>query len=136
MANSESSIRTSNTVKHKFISNGATVGLTGTYAIAVDEIDVESYENLTVQFRNADSNAQTAQVWGSLYADPATVGTTATPASSYWVQIGDDITVAATGSTMKSVSTTGLRKAAVRVKSAGTYTMPVDQVLVFVQGRV
>jgi hypothetical protein len=136
MANSESSVRTSNTVKHKFVSNGATVGLTTTYAIAVDEVDVESYENLTVQFRNADSNAQTAQVWGSLYADPATVGTTATPASSYWVQIGDDITVAATGSTLKSVSTTGLRKVAVRVKSAGSYTMPVDQVLMFIQGRV
>jgi len=136
MANSESSVRTSNTVKHKFVSNGATVGLTTTYAIAVDEVDVESYENLTVQFRNADSNAQTAQVWGSLYANPATVGTTATPASSYWVQIGDDITVAATGSTLKSVSTTGLRKVAVRVKSAGSYTMPVDQVLMFIQGRV
>ena len=136
MANSESSVRASNTVKHKFISNGAAVGLTTTYAIALDEIDVESYENLTVQFRNADSNAQTAQVWGSLYADPATVGTTAVPASSYWVQIGDDITVAATGSTLKSVSTTGLRKVAVRVKSAGTYEMPVDQVLMFIQGRV
>jgi len=75
-------------------------------------------------------------VWGSLYSAPATVGTTAVPASSYWVQIGDDITVAATGSSMKSISTTGLRKMAVRVKSAGTYTMPVDQVLVFSQGRV
>ena len=136
MANTVTTTRTSNTVKSLFASNGATVGLTGTYALAIDELDVESYENATIQFRNADSNAQTAQVWGSLYSAPATVGTTAVPASSYWVQIGDDITVAATGSSMKSISTTGLRKMAERVKSAGTYTMPVDQVLVFSQGRV
>ena len=74
----------------------------------------------------------TAQVWGSLHTSPAALGTTAVPASSYWVQIGDDIAVAATSSALKSISTTGLRKLTIRAKSAGsgTYALPLGNVLV------
>tara|TARA_R100000152_G_C6565431_1_gene34681 strand:+ start:93 stop:500 length:408 start_codon:yes stop_codon:yes gene_type:complete len=122
--------------KQRLLVSNAETGLTTNYAIAIDEINVEAYDRATIQFRNADSNAQTAQVWGSLYGEPTTVGTTAVPASSYWVQIGDDIAIGATSSAMKSISTTGLRKLCVRVKSAGSYTMPIEQVLVHCQGTI
>jgi len=135
MANTVTKERLSAQKQRLLVSNAAT-GLTTNYAIAIDEVNVEAYDRATIQFRNADSNAQTAQVWGSLYGAPTTVGTTAVPASSYWVQIGDDISVAATSSAMKSISTTGLRKLCVRVKSAGSYTMPLEQVLVHCQGTI
>ena len=136
MANTVTKSRISNSIKTMLVSNAAGYSLTTDYAIMIYPIDVEAYDRSTIQFRNPDSAAQTAQVWGTLFGAPATVGTTATPASSQWVQIGDDIAIGATSSALKSISTTGLRKICVRVKSAGTYTTLVEQCLVHCQGTI
>ena len=136
MANTISTTKLSQSRKTMLVSNAAGISLTTDYAVMIEPIDVEPYDKTTIQFRNPDSDAQTAQVWGSLYGDPATVGTTATPASSQWVQIGDNITIGATSSALKSISTTGLRRLCVRVKSAATYTTLVEQCLVHCQGTI
>ena len=136
MANTETTTRISNSLKTLLVSNAAGISLSTTYAVMIDPIDVEGYDRSTIQFRNPDSDAQTAQVWGTLFGAPATVGTTATPASSQWVQIGDDIAIGATSSALKSISTTGLRKICVRVKSAATYTTLIEQCLVHCQGTI
>jgi hypothetical protein len=136
MANTVTATRISSSVKTMLVSNAAGIDLTTDYAVVIDPIDVEGFDRTTIQFRNPDSDAQTAQVWGSLYGNPATVGTAATPASSQWVQIGDDIAIGATSSALKSISTTGLRKLCVRVKSAATYTTLVEQCLVHCQGTI
>ena len=137
MANTETREPLSSTQRRLLASNGGTESISTTYAVVIDTLDIELYDRTTIQFRNADGQAQTAQVWGSIYPSPGDVGTTTTPASSYRVQIGDDIAIGATSSALKSISTTGLRRLAVRLKTAsGTPTLAVDQVLVHCQGTV
>jgi hypothetical protein len=126
--------------KTLLVENGAIqLPASSAYVEIISEFNCEEYDRMTVQFRNADSAAYTAQVWGSLHTAPAALGTSAVPASSYWVQIGDDIVVGATSSALKSISTTGLRKLAIRAKSAdasGTYDLPASNVLVHCQGTI
>lgn len=136
MANVEARSKLSATQMRLLVSNVAGIDLTTNYAVMIEPIDIEGYDRTTIQFRNPDGDAQVAQVWGTLFGNPATVGTGATPASSQWVQIGDDIAIGATSSALKSISTTGLRKLCVRVKSAATYTTLIEQCLVHCQGTI
>ena len=139
MANTVNKSRVSNSVKTALIENGAvTVPASSVYIEIIEAFETEHYDRFTIQLRNADSDILTAQVWGSLHTSPAALGTTAVPASSYWVQIGDDIAVAATSSALKSISTTGLRKLTIRAKSAGggTYALPAGDVLIHCQGSI
>jgi|TARA_R110000765_G_C18449007_1_gene548110 hypothetical protein len=131
--------RHSSSVKTLLVENdAATLPVSNAYIEVISPFDCTTYDRMTLQFRNADSDAQTAQVWGSLHTAPSALGATAVPASSYWVQIGDDITVAATSSALKSISTTGLRKLSVRIKTAGsgTYALAAGNVLVHCQGTI
>ena len=74
MANTVTSTRLSSSVKTMLVSNAAGIDLTTTYAVVIEPIDVEGYDRSTIQFRNPDGDAQVAQVWGTLYGNPATVG--------------------------------------------------------------
>mgnify|MGYP003652776009 FL=1 len=139
MANTVTKTRISNNIKTMLVENAAvTVPASSVYVNVIDDFPCEDYDRFTIQLRNADADILTAQVWGSLHTSPAALGTTAVPASSYWVQIGDDIAVAATSSALKSISTTGLRKLTIRAKSAGsgTYALPLGNVLVHCQGTI
>ena len=131
--------RHSNSFKTLLIENDAvTIPASNVYEEVISPFNCEEFERFTIQLRNADSDAMTAQVWGSLHTAPAALGTAATPASSYWVQIGDDIAIGATSSAMKSISTTGLRKLTIRMKNAGsaTYALPEGNVLVHCSGTI
>ena len=139
MANTVTKTRISNNIKTMLVENAAvTVPASSVYVNVIDDFPCEDYDRFTIQLRNADADILTAQVWGSLHTSPAALGATAVPASSYWVQIGDDIAVAATSSALKSISTTGLRKLTIRAKSAGsgTYALPLGNVLVHCQGTI
>ena len=131
--------RHSNSFKTLLIENDAvTIPASNVYEEVISPFTCEEFDRFTIQFRNADSDAMTAQVWGSLHTAPAALGTAATPASSYWVQIGDDIAIAATSSALKSISTTGLRKLTIRMKNAGsgTYALPAGNVFVHCSGSI
>ena len=113
--------RHSNSFKTLLIENDAvTIPASNVYEEVISPFNCEEFERFTIQFRNADSDAMTAQVWGSLHTAPAALGTAATPASSY------------------SISTTGLRKLTIRMKNAGsgTYALPAGNVLVHCSGTI
>ena len=137
MANTVTSTRLSNSLKTSLAINGAAESLSTTYAITIDPIDVEAYERATIQIRNTDASlVYTAQVFGTLFGEPAAPATAAA-AGSHWCQIGDDITIAVSSGTLKSISTTGLRQLCVRIKTASsTDTLDAGNCLVFLQGTI
>ena len=137
MANTVTKKRISNSVKTLLALNGGAESLSTTYAITIDPLDVESYERATIQIRNTDASlVYTAQVFGTLFGEP-TAPATAAAAGSHWCQIGDDITVAVSSGTLKSISTTGLRQICVRIKTASsTDTLDAGNCLVFLQGTI
>ena len=137
MANTVTKKRISNSVKTLLALNGGAESLSTTYAITIDPLDVESYERATIQIRNTDASlVYTAQVFGTLFGEP-TAPATAAAAGSHWCQIGDDITIAVSSGTLKSISTTGLRQLCVRIKTASsTDTLDAGNCLVFLQGTI
>ena len=137
MANTVTKKRISNSVKTLLALNGGAESLSTTYAITIDPLDVESYERATIQIRNTDASlVYTAQVFGTLFGGP-TAPATAAAAGSHWCQIGDDITIAVSSGTLKSISTTGLRQLCVRIKTASsTDTLDAGNCLVFLQGTI
>ena len=137
MANTESGGKVSQTTLNKTVSNGATVSLSTTYAVAISEVDVTKMDRMSVQIRNVDnSKTLTAQVFGSIYPAPSGVGTASPTVDSYWVQIGDDISVGTSSGALKTVSTTALKRVAVRIKcSSSTLTFPIDDCVLFAEGK-
>ena len=137
MANTVTTTRHSNSVKTSLAINGAAESLSTTYAITIDPLDVETYDRATIQIRNTDASlVYTAQVFGTLFGEPSAPATAAA-AGSHWCQIGDDITVAVSSGTLKSISTTGLRQLCVRIKTASsTDTLDAGNCLVFLQGTI
>ena len=130
-------IRHSNQRRTLTVLNNADETLSTTYAIVIDPLDVETYDRVTIQIRNTDTGSisYTTQVFGSLYGAPATVGTAAA-AGSHWAQIGDDITTSAASGTLKSISTTGLKKLCIRTKSSSGDTLAAGDCIVFLQGTI
>ena len=74
----------------------------GSYLTVIPITDVKKVDRLSFQFINSGAAQQKVKVYGSLDTGGSTLG------GSRWTQIGDDITVAATDSSLKSISTTGL----------------------------
>ena len=66
-------------------------------------VDVSNEDRLSFQFYNLDDDADVVKVYGRLG-----VGSGSFFSASDYTQIGDDITVAATTSVLKSIATTGL----------------------------
>jgi hypothetical protein len=120
-------------------SGPADTDMSTTYAEVVEAVDITAYDRATIQIRNVDNNyALTAQVFGSLYPSPSGVGTASPTVDSYWVQIGDDISIGTSSAALKSIATTGLKRLAVRIKSANNShgNFPEDDCIIFLQGRV
>ena len=134
MANTVTNKRHSNSLKTSLVTNGAVVALSGSAAVAISEIDATVYERATLQIKHGvDSGTATitAKVWGSLFDEAGTVGT------SNWTQIGDDITITNATSAMKSIATTGLRNLGVTMTIAsGTPNFTAGNCKVFLQGTI
>jgi len=75
----------------------------GSYQTIVPVIDVKKVERISLQFINSGAAIQKVKVYGTL-----DISTDSTLGDTRWTQIGDDVTVAATDSSLKSISTTGL----------------------------
>ena len=73
-------------------------------------VDVSNEDRLSFQFYNLDDDADVVKVYGRL-GD----GSGSFFSASDYTQIGDDITVAATTSVLKSIATTGLNWCGVTV---------------------
>ena len=120
-------------------SGPADTDMSTTYAEVVEAVDITAYDRATIQIRNVDNSyTLTAQVFGSLYPSPSGVGTASPTVDSYWTQIGDDIEIGTSSSALKSIATTGLKRLAIRMKSANNAhgNFPEDDFLVFLQGTV
>ena len=140
MANVETVERISNSLLTKTVASGpADTDMSTTYAEVIEAVDITKYDRATIQIRNVDNNyALTAQVFGSLYPSPSGVGTASPTVDSYWTQIGDDISIGTSSSAIKAIATTGLKRLAVRMKSANNShgNFPEDDCIIFLQGRV
>ena len=136
MANDETGGNLTQTTCNKTVSNGDTVSLSTTYAVAITSVDVTRMDRMSVQIRNVhDTHALTAQVFGSIYPSPSGVGTASPTVDSYWVQIGDNISVGTTSGALKTISTPALKRVAVRIKAAGSITFPADDCVLFAEGK-
>ena len=118
------------------ISNDAVTLDDANYQVLIDSVDVESYERASIQVLSNDENGGlTCQVWGSLFD-----GAEATPVTnSKWVQIGDDVVVAASSGAMKAISTTALRYLAITVKAtdgSSSTAITAGDCKVFLQGTI
>lgn len=136
MADTITTKRISNSVKTMLISNDAVTLSGSTYVVIIDAVDVESFDRASIQVLSNDENGGlTCQVWGSLFD-----GAEATPVTnSKWVQIGDDVVVAASSGAMKAISTTALRYLAITVKAtdgSSTTAITAGDCKVFLQGTI
>tara|TARA_R100000656_G_scaffold119965_1_gene94039 strand:- start:1465 stop:1827 length:363 start_codon:yes stop_codon:yes gene_type:complete len=95
---------------------------TGTSTSAVEliaPVDVSNEDRISFQFVNTDSgNDDTVQVYGRL---ATTSGTLAS--ADEWTQIGDDITVSGSSSSLKSIATTGLNWCGVMINPEATHAV-------------
>ena len=93
---------------------------------------VAGHDRISLQFFNVDAGATlTFKVWGSLVTTPTDVED-AIAAGTKWTQIGDDVTVTASGTTagsfnaFKAISTTPMEYIAVTcVAASGSRTAAV-----------
>ena len=94
---------------------------TGTSEVTlIAAVDVSNEDRLSFNFYNAGSSADVVKVYGKLGTTAGTLGL----ASDMWTQIGDDITVSGTSSSLKSIATTGLSLVGVMVTpGAGSNTI-------------
>jgi len=136
MANTLTKKRISSSLKTLLIENDATTLSGATYVALIDGVEIEAYERASIQVLSNDENGGlTCQVWGSLFDAAEALPVT----NSKWVQIGDDIVVAASSGAMKSISTTGLRHIAVTVKAtdgSSTTVITAGDCKVFLQGTI
>jgi len=82
-------------------------------------IDVKQVDRISLQFINSGAAIQKVKVYGTL-----DISTDSTLGDTRWTQIGDDVTVAATDSSLKSISTTGLMY--IGVTASGTSSQVLD----------
>ena len=140
MANVVTKERLSSTTRVKTVASGpADTDLSTTYAEIIEAVNVTSYDRATIQIRNVDNSyTLTCQVFGSLYPTPSGIGTASPTVDSYWVQIGDDIAIGTSSGALKTISTTGLKRLAIRIKSSNNShgNFPEDDCVVFLQGRI
>ena len=89
----------------------------------IPKTDVKMAERITMQFVNLAAGAHTVKVYGTCRNGAGTVGGTD------WTQIGDTVTVDATSSSIKSISTTGLVSFAATASGTNGQAMAYDAVL-------
>ena len=87
----------------------------GSETTVLEKCQAEGFTRFTIQLQNTDGSVVgVAKVYGSI-RDPSAGGEGGTD----WVQIGDDISVAANSSALKAISTTPLRHICVRATGNG-----------------
>tara|TARA_R100001594_G_scaffold472_2_gene1830 strand:- start:867 stop:1226 length:360 start_codon:yes stop_codon:yes gene_type:complete len=91
----------------------------GSYQTIVPVIDVKKVDRISLQFINSGAAIQKVKVYGTL-----DISTDSTLGDTRWTQIGDDVTVAATDSSLKSISTTGLMY--IGATASGTSSQKLD----------
>ena len=89
----------------------------------IPKTDVKMAERITLQFVNEAAGAHKVKVFGTCRNGAGTVGGTD------WTQIGDTVDVPITGSTIKSISTTGLVSFAATASGTNGQAMAYDAVL-------
>ena len=89
----------------------------------IAKTDVKLAERRTMQFVNEAAGAHKVKVYGTVRNGAGTVGGTD------WTQIGDTIDVAATSSSIKSISTTGLVSFAATASGTNGQAMAYDALL-------
>ena len=142
MANTETTKKLTSNRHIKEVTNGATVSVlasSGNFATLIGAVDVRAYDKLTIQVRNIDNTSTPkVRVFGTLFPAPGDTPTATTPADSKWVQIGDDIDIAASTGVIKSISTTALKQICVVIRDQGsnTQTFPAGDCVVFCQGTI
>jgi len=104
--------------KSAILTTGSYTGSGTTQVSLIAPVDVSNEDRLSFQFINTDSgNDDTVQVWGRLATTSGTLGAT----SEGWTQIGDDITVSGSSSSLKSIATTGLNWCGVTINPEATH---------------
>ena len=93
--------------KSAILTTGTYTGSSTSQVALIVPVDVKNEDRLSFQFINNDSvgsNTDTLKVFGRLATTSGTLGAT----SEGWTQIGDDVVVSGSSSSLKSISTTGL----------------------------
>ena len=142
MANTETSKKINSKIHVREVTNAATASIqasSGSFVPLIDPVDVTAYEKMTIQIRNADNTSTPkVRVYGSIFPVPGATPTATTPLDSGWVQIGDDIDIAASSGALKSISTTALKQICVVARDQGsnTQTFPAGDCVVLAQGTL
>ena len=136
MANTVTTTRVSSSKKTALVENDATTLNGATYVAIIDGFDVSSYDRASIQvLSNDEDGGLTCQVWGTLFDSAEALPVT----NSKWVQIGDDIVVAASSGAMKAISTTALKHLAITVKAtdgSSSTAITAGDCKVFLQGTI
>jgi hypothetical protein len=105
--------------KSAILTTGTYAGSSTSQVELIAPVDVQNEDRLSFQFINKDStgtNKDVIKVWGRLATTSGTLG-----AAAEWTQIGDDIEVSGSTSSLKSISTTGLIWCGVTINPTATH---------------
>ena len=92
--------------KSAILETGSHTTVSGQDTELISPIKVENEDRISFQFYNPNGTAghiDTIKVYGRLGTTSGTLG-----GASEWTQIGDDVVVSGSSSSLKSISTTGL----------------------------
>jgi len=105
--------------KSAILTTGTYAGSSTSQVELIAPVDVQNEDRLSFQFINKDStgtNKDVIKVWGRLATTSGTLG-----AAAEWTQIGDDIEVSGSTSSLKSIATTGLYWCGVTINPTATH---------------
>ena len=106
--------------KSAILTTGTYTGSSTSQVALIVPVDVKNEDRLSFQFINNDttpSNTDTLKVFGRLATTSGTLGAT----SEGWTQIGDDVVVSGSSSSLRSISTTGLYWVGVTINPTATH---------------
>ena len=106
--------------KSAILTTGTYTGSSTSQVELIGPVNVKNEDRLSFQFINNDTtgtNTDVIQVWGRLATTSGTLGAT----SEGWTQIGDDVVVSGSSSSLKSISTTGLYWVGVTINPTDTH---------------
>ncbi len=105
--------------KSAILSTGSVTTVTGEDASIITPVDVSNEDRISFQFYNPNGTAghiDTLKVYGRLGTTSGTLGS-----ADEWTQIGDNIVVSGSSSSLKSIATTGLNWVGVTVSGTTTF---------------
>jgi hypothetical protein len=108
--------------KSAILTTGSYTGSATTQVSLIVPVDVKNEDRLSFQFINSDTtgtNKDVIKVWGRLSTTSGTLAAT----NEGWTQIGDDIEVSGSTSSLKSIATTGLYWCGVTINPTATHAV-------------